>query len=238
MARLRRPRARCLRDCVCDFLRGSVAAGGAGVTEAVRHALPPAIAWLLAVPIFAGLGGLRFQHGKLFRLECRHRVRFRVGPFGAALSRRGQAWDECARLRGAAGPGPAGEVSASVTAVAVPESAACLYVIDAASVNWGLQGFSLYGGLTALATGSAGAKIGLSSSPKLSGRGRSGYSRRKSSGVSHWAPGRAGWSSLPLWAAGIFFLHSVAREFCFAGCYKTCFRNPRRTRPVAGSLRP
>ncbi len=200
------------------FFGGVLLPAARGVTETVRRALPPAIAWLLAVPILLAWAVYAFNTGSFSAWNAAIVCAYVLVPL-ALLS------------LGGGRPGRNALDYVALLALALPvkfllllplwpyPKAQLAYTLSMLlAVNVGIAGFLFVRRLDGVGYWIGWGKnwaffivasfLAVAAVDIPAGRAL---------GFLHWAPGRAGWSSLPLWAAGIFFFTAWPEEFLFRG---------------------
>lgn len=200
------------------FFAGVALPAGRGVTEAGRRVLPPPIAWLLAVPILLAWAAYAFNTGSFSAWNAAIVCAYVLVPLAILSLSEGapgtNVLDYVALLVLALPvkllllqplwPYPKAQLAYTFSMLLAMNVgiAAFLFVrrLDGAGywIGWGKNwAFFIVAGFLAVAA------VDIPAGRAL--------------GFLHWAPGRAGWTSLPLWALAIFFFTAWPEEFLFRG---------------------
>jgi membrane protease YdiL (CAAX protease family) len=199
------------------LLAGELLPAARGVMESIRSALPPAIAWLLAAPILLAWFVYAFNTGSLTMWNAGIACAYVLAPIALlslAKGAFGDVLDYAALLAlalpvkllllHALWPYPNARLSYTFTMLLAMNVgvAGFLFVrrLDGVGywIGWGKH-WAFFIGVSFLAVAAVDIPAG------------------RALGFLHWAPGHAGWSSLPLWAAGILFFTAWPEELMFRG---------------------
>ena len=199
------------------LLAGEVLPAAAGVTQALQRILVAPIAWLLAVPLLAAYAIYAIGTDSSAYWRWAIVVAYVLLPLALLSLRHGAApgWNDYAALLAIAlpvklrylnglWPYPENHIAHTMAILLAMNVAVAgfLFVqrLDGAgySLSWSTnQGFVLAAGFLAVALVDIPAGLALH--------------------FLHWAPGHAGWTSLPLSVLGIFFFTAWPEEFVFRG---------------------
>jgi membrane protease YdiL (CAAX protease family) len=203
--------------CFAILLGGEILLAARGVTQIVLRMLSAPIAWLLAVPILAAYAIYAIGTGSDTLWRWGIVLAYVLFPLALLSLRRGNApgWNDYAaliaialpvKLRWLNGlwPYPENQLAHTLAILLAMNVAVVGYIFlrrlegVGYSLSWSKnQGYALVTGFLLVAAVDIPAGLALH--------------------FLHWAPGHAGWKSLPLSALGIFFFTAWPEEFVFRG---------------------
>jgi membrane protease YdiL (CAAX protease family) len=211
---------RALAACVIAFavlFAGELLPAARGVAETVRRALPPPIGWLLAAPILLAWFVYAFNTGSLTIWSVAIACAYVLAPLALLSLAMGAAsgpWDYAAILALALPvkllllrplwPYPDGRLAYTFTMLLAMNVGVAGFLIVRRlegvgySIGWG-KDWAFFIGLGFLAVAAVDIPAG------------------RALDFLYWAPGHAGWASLPLSALAIFFFTAWPEEFLFRG---------------------
>ncbi len=200
-----------------SLLAGEILPGAAQVTERLQRALPAPIAWLLAAPILAAYGCYALGTGSSAGWRWLMAITFVLLPLALLSLRDGgePGWYDYIAIVAIAIPVKLKWVSMLWS---YPDDKLAHTMSILLAMNVAVAGFLFVRRMTGIGyaftwAGNQTFTIGYGILVMLVVAIPAGLALR----FLHWAPGHAGWASLPLAALGIFFLTAWPEEFVFRG---------------------